>query len=95
MSVRRSSSWSIVSVIIAPTSKIEPIMIEGTPIKYARVGDIPDMMTELWSAPRSSRLAQKHQPRCDDGQSAAHGEQHAERFAGTQVARFSSCSPGD
>jgi hypothetical protein len=47
MSVRGSSSWSIVSAIIAPTNRIEPIMTNGMPRAYARVGDIPDMMTEL------------------------------------------------
>jgi hypothetical protein len=39
----------MVSAIIAPTSRIDPIMIEGTPKTYASVGHMPDMITELWS----------------------------------------------
>ncbi len=61
-------------------------MIEGTPIRYARVGDIPDMMNELWSAPRSSRLrlstkAPAKVLTMDKAQRVA--SNIAERFAGT------------
>ena len=56
-------------------------MIEGTPIRYARVGDIPDMMTELWSAPRSSRLrlsSKRTSQGADNGQRTARASNIAE-----------------
>jgi hypothetical protein len=41
------SSLPIINPIIPPTNSIDPSMIEGTPIRYAAVRGIPDIMNEL------------------------------------------------